>query len=328
MFDLFCNLDANDEQLEYPVIYAAAKDGWALNSLDTDRKREGVTDLLDKVVEHIDYPKLDPKGDLKMLITQTESNQYFGKMLIGRILSGSLALGDKVQTVDQEGNIVEQAKIMRIQKRFGMNDIELKTAYAGDIVSIAGIQGGTVGHTINEQGKMHVVPSIPIDPPMLSLTVTYNDSPLKGTDGDKLTIAQIRERLEKESEDDVSLRVKKEAVKSEQVVISGRGDLHLGVLIEKMRREGFEMAITPPSVVTKQNEATGETLEPFEEVKIDCDLQYVSSIVDNLNNRKGVMLDVTEQADGRQLLTFKVPSRGMLGFRSYLTTETRGTAQM
>ena len=139
-----------------------------------------------------------------------------------------------------------------------------------------------------------MIPSIPIDPPMLSLTVTFNDSPLKGNDGDKITIAQIRERIEREAEDDVSLRVKKEKVKSETVQISGRGDLHLGVLIEKMRREGFEMAITPPQVVTKKDEKTGETLEPFEDVKIDCDLEYVSNIVDNLNNRKGVMMDVQE----------------------------------
>lgn len=185
-----------------------------------------------------------------MLITQTESNQYFGKMLIGRIISGQISLGDRVQAVEQDGTVAEQSKIMRIQKRFGMNDIDLKAAYAGDIVSISGLAGGTVGHTINNHGNTHVVPSIPIDPPMLSLTVTFNDSPLKGLDGDKITIAQIRERLEKESEDDVSLRVKKEAVKSEKCVISGRGDLHLGVLIEKMRREGFEMAITPPQVIT------------------------------------------------------------------------------
>ena len=298
VFDLFCNLEANDEQLEYPVIYAAAKDGWAINTLDESKKREGVSDLLDQMIAHIDNPKLDTQGDLKMLISQTESNQYFGKMLIGRIISGSVTVGDRVQAVDQEGAVVEQAKIMRIQKRFGMNDIDLKSAYAGDIVSISGVPG-TVGHTINNQGKNHVVPSIPIDPPMLSLTVTYNDSPLKGNDGDKITIAQIRERLEKESEDDVSLRVKKDIVKSEKCVISGRGDLHLGVLIEKMRREGFEMAITPPQVVTKEDEKTGETLEPFEEVKIDCDLEYVSNIVDVLNNRKGVMMDVQEQADGR-----------------------------
>ena len=175
-----------------------------------------------------------------------------------------------------------------------MIDVDLKKAYAGDIVSIAGIQSGTVGHTINDITNKHVIPSIPIDPPMISFTVTYNDSPLKGNDGDKITIAQIRERLIKESEDDVSLRVKRDAVAKEHVVISGRGDLHLGVLIEKMRREGFEMAVTPPEVVTQKNEETGETLEPYEEVKLDVDLNYVADLVENLNNRKGILLNAEE----------------------------------
>lgn len=174
---------------------------------------------------------------------------------------------------------------------------------------------------------MHVIPSVPIDPPMLSFTVTYNSSPLKGQEGDKLTIAQIRERLFKESEDDVSLRVRKDNNSSEFVVISGRGDLHLGVLLEKMRREGFEMAITPPEVICQTNEK-GEKLEPYEELKIEVELDFVSDIVENLNNRKGVLLNAEETKDGKQLLTFKAPSRGLLGFRSYITTLTRGTGQM
>ena len=206
-----------------------------------------------------------------------------------------------------------------------MIDLDLKKAYAGDIVSVAGIATGTVGHTLNDPGKKHVIPSIPIDPPMISFTVTFNDSPLKGRDGDKLTISQIRERLVRESEDDVSLRVTKDAVASEHVIISGRGDLHLGVLIERMRREGFEMAVTPPEVICQIDEATGEKLEPFEEVKLEVDLDYVSELVENLNNRKGVLLGAEEQPDGNQLLTFKVPSRGLLGFRGYVTALTRGT---
>lgn len=162
---------------------------------------------------------------------------------------------------------------------------------------------------------------------MLSLTLTLNDSPLKGNDGDKLTMAQIRDRLKKESEDDVSLKLDQGAVKSEFVTIHGRGDLHLGILLEKMRREGFELAVTPPQVITKQD-ASGKELEPYELVKIDTDLEYVSGIIDKMNDRKGVLLDVQEQKDGRQLLQFKVPTRGLLGFRNSLTTDTKGTAQM
>jgi len=208
-----------------------------------------------------------------------------------------------------------------------MIDIDLQRAFAGDIVSIAGVSTGTVGHTLNTSGKNHVIPSIPIDPPMISFTVTFNDSPLKGQDGDKLTISQIRERLIRESEDDVSLRVTVDKLNSESVIISGRGDLHLGVLIERMRREGFEMAVTPPEVVCKIHEKTNERLEPYEDVSIDVDLEYVSDIVENLNARKGILLNAEEQADGRQLLSFKVPSRGLLGFRSFVTNLTRGTGQ-
>jgi GTP-binding protein len=172
-----------------------------------------------------------------------------------------------------------------------------------------------------------VIESIPIDPPMLSLTVTLNDSPLKGKDGDKLTVAQIRERVERESQDDVSLKIEPELTKSEFVTMHGRGDLHLGVLIEKMRREGFELAVTPPQVIMKEDpDRAGVMLEPYEEVTIDTDLQYVSGIIDKLNDRKGVLLDIQEQKDGRQLLTLKVPTRGLLGYRNSLTTETKGTA--
>ena len=159
------------------------------------------------MVEHVDPPKVDKDSDLKMLVSQTESNKYFGKMVIGRIQQGKLSLGDKIQAVDSEGKIVEVNKVMKIVKKFGVHELDLKTAYAGDIISVAGITQGTVGNTLNNVGNTHVIPSIPIDPPMISFTVTYNDSPLKGKDGDKLTISQIRERLLREAEDDVSLRV-------------------------------------------------------------------------------------------------------------------------
>ena len=264
-----------------------------------------------------------------MLISQTESNKYFGRMLIGRINQGRIQLGDKLSAVDSTGNTVESSKIIKIIKKFGTNQVELDTAYAGDIVSIAGFTQGTVNHTINAFGKNEVIPSIPIDPPMISMQVTFNDSPLKGTEGDKCTINLIRERILREAEDDVSLRVNTGVIGGDRVEISGRGDLHLGVLIEKMRREGFEMAITPPQVVLQQDPKNPKKmLEPYEEVSIDTDLDYVSLIIDKLNGRKGVLLSAEDQKDGRQLLKFKVPSRGMLGFRSELINDTRGTALM
>jgi len=198
-------------------------------------------------------------------------------------------------TVNPDGSNHENAKILRIVKKYGMSEVELKSAYAGDIVSIAGFQDSTVGNTVNNPGKSHVIPSIPIDPPMLSLTLTLNDSPLKGNDGDKLTIAQIRERVIRESQDDVSLKVDQESLKSEFVTLHGRGDLHLGVLIEKMRREGFELAVTPPQVILRDDpNKPGKKLEPYEQLIVDIDLEFVSSIIDRVNDRKGVLLNIEE----------------------------------
>ncbi len=266
-----------------------------------------------------------------MLVSQTESNKYFGKMLIGRINSGQLKLGDKLQSVDSTGTIVESSKVLKIIKRFGgFNQVELDVAFAGDIISVAGFTQGTVGHTINAIGKFTVLPSIPIDPPMLSLSVTSNDSPLKGTEGDKCTINLIRERILREAEDDVALRVNEATIGSDRIEISGRGDLHLGILIEKMRREGFELAVTPPQVILKPDPKDPKKfLEPYEEVIIDTDLEYTAMIIERLvNNRKGVLLSQDEMADGRFQLNFKVPTRGLLGFRTDLINDTRGTALM
>lgn len=221
-------------------------------------------------------------------------------MLIGRIHQGTLSIGDKVAAVDANGVTVETSKILKIIKKFGMNQVELTSAFAGDIVSIAGFSNGTVNHTVNTAGKNHVIPSIPIDPPMISLQITYNDSPLKGTEGDKCTINLIRERILREAEDDVSLRVNMAQIGGEKVEIAGRGDLHLGVLIEKMRREGFELAVTPPQVVMQPHPTDKKKmLEPFEEVQIDTDLIYVSMIIDKLNGRKGILLQADDQPDGR-----------------------------
>lgn len=210
-----------------------------------------------------------------------------------------------------------------------MNQVELDNGFAGDIVSIAGFSQGTVNHTINTIGKFNVIPSIPIDPPMISLQLTYNDSPLKGTEGDKCTINLIRERILREAEDDVSLRVNEATVGGERIEISGRGDLHLGILIEKMRREGFELAVTPPQVIMQVDPLNPKRiLEPYEELDIDTDVIYLPLIIEKLNGRKGVLLSADDQPDGRQLLKFKVPSRGMLGFRTELINDTRGSALM
>ena len=240
-----------------------------------------------------------------------------------------MKVGDKVHAVDSAGQSIETGKIIKIIKKFGMAHVELEQGFAGDIVSIAGLGNGTVNNTINVPGKFNVIPSTPIDPPMISLQITYNDSPLKGTEGDKCTINLIRERILREAEDDVSLKVNQATVGADKIEIAGRGDLHLGVLIEKMRREGFELAVTPPQVIMKQDPNNPKKqLEPFEEVTIDTDMEYLPMIIERLNGRKGILLSAEDQPDGRQLVKFKVPSRGLLGFRSELINDTRGSALM
>ena len=266
VFDLFCALDPTDDQLEYPCIYASAKDGWA--SLDDEVKTKNVEDLLDQIIEHIPPPKIDTKSsDFKMLVTQTESSKYFGRLLVGKIQSGSVKLGDKIQAVDQEGKLVQVNSVLKIFKKFGVTEAEIDEAYSGDIVSIAGLGTVTVGSTLNTIGKKEVIKSIPIDPPMISVLVTYNDSPFQGLEAEKSTINEIMSRLKQEADDDVSLRITQDPTRKEVIEISGRGDLHIGVLLEKMRREGFEVAAYPPKVLMKD---TPEGLmEPIENVEIE-----------------------------------------------------------
>lgn len=240
ILDLFCSLNPTDEQLEYPVIYASAREGWA--SDDRDKKADSVEALLDKIIEHIPKPKVDTStSNFKMLVTQTESNTYFGRLLIGKIESGNIKVGDRIQAVNQDGEITQSNTILKIFKKFGLNEAEVEEGFTGDIVSIAGLGEVTVGNTLNTMGQRDVIKSIPIDPPTLSIMVTFNDSPFQGDEGEKNTINQIVSRLRREADDDVSLKVIVDENRSDIIEISGRGDLHLGVLLEKMRREGYEL---------------------------------------------------------------------------------------
>lgn len=264
IFDLFCALDPTDEQLEYPILYASAREGWAKN--DMDKISTNVDDLFEAIIKRVPPPKIETSPNFKMLVTQTESSQFFGRLLIGKIHSGQVKTGDKIQAVSQDGNIVQVNTILKIFKKVGVNEIEIDEAFTGDIVSIAGLGEVLVGCTLNSPGEKAVIESIPIDPPMLSINVTYNDSPFQGDEGTKNTINQIVARLRQEADDDVSLRVTQDAARSEVIEISGRGDLHLGVLLEKMRREGFELSAYPPKVLMK--ESPEGLLEPIEKVTI------------------------------------------------------------
>jgi len=246
-------------------------------------------------------------------------------MLVGKVNRGSINRNDLLQAIDVEGKKVDSGKILKIMKKFGTGEVELDAAHAGDIVSVSGLGQATVSNTITDVTDFDPIHSIPIDPPMLNMTLTYNDSPFSGDDGDKCTINQIVERLVREAEDDVSLKVHVDPKTSDKIKISGRGDLHLGILLEKMRREGFELSVSPPEVTMKEDE-NGELLEPIEIMTMEVEQQHSGAIIDSMNNRKGLLIEASDLPSGNTELKFDVPSRGLLGFRGFLTTLTRGQA--
>lgn len=320
VFDLFCTLDANDSQLDYPIVYASAKNGWATKELGV--QKDNVEDLLETIVNTFESPKNDQNTEFSMLVTQSEHDNHFGKMLIGKIESGTLKLNDKVDSYDQDGKLVESGKIMKIVRRCGVYKLDMTEAVAGDIVSIAGMNNSTVTNTIVLTGTKKVIPSVKIDPPMISILIMANDSPLQGKEGTKWTFNELRDRLIEESRNDVSLRVEFDQKKKDAITVYGRGDLHLGVLIEKMRREGFEMSVTPPQVIYKVEK--GKKLEPVEHVTIEIADEFVSLLSDQIINRKGEMKDNKELPNNRMIVEFEAPTRGLFGFRPFFIQQTKG----
>ncbi|EAR82153.2 elongation factor Tu GTP-binding domain protein (macronuclear) [Tetrahymena thermophila SB210] len=328
ILDMFIEMEVNEDLLDYPVYYASGREGWAVPSIEeiNSPNKNGVACVMDAIVSHVPYPKQQVEGDFQMLISQTESNQYHGKMVIGKILRGQLNVGDKLTSVDSSGNLCENGKVMKIVRRYGMKQMEINTAYAGDIVSVAGFSNSTVAYTLNKYGCLDAVPSIPIDPPIMSVSIATNTSPLAGKDGgQKLTYSQIRQRLQEESENDVALKVQGlDRKDGNSLIVEGRGDLHLGILFENMRREGFEMSLTPPQILFK--EINGKQHEPIEKVTIELDPVYSANVIEKLSQRKGVYENCEELSPILHKLSFTVPTRGMIGFRSELLNDTKGTA--
>jgi GTP-binding protein len=320
ILDLFCSLNANEDQLDYALLYASARNGWATRSFKDPRTN--IKPLLEAIVEKIPHPNVNIENQFSMLVSQTESNQFFGKMLIGRIHSGKINVGDRIQSLDQKGTFIEVNKIYKIIRRYGVHQIELQTAVAGDIVSIAGFSKATVTHTMNCLENKNVIPSLPIDPPMIKMTVKPNDSPYHGREGDKFTYLQLKERLLRESENDVSLRIEFDPRQKDIIFVFGRGDLHLGILVEKMRREGYEMALTPPQVIYKQE--NGVKMEPIEEVTVEIDPDHVNALLDSVQHRKGIMTSSEEIGGNKSKIVFEAPSRGLFGFRPFMIALTKG----
>ena len=324
VFDLFASLDASDEQLDFPILYGSAKEGWMAESPEGPKEAR-MQPLFDLVLSHVAPPHVE-EGPFRLLGTILEANPYLGRVVTGRITSGTVAPNQSVKVLDHDGKLVEQGRVSKVLAFRGLERLALDEATAGDIVSLAGLPSATVAHTICAPEVIEPLPAQPIDPPTLSMTFRVNDSPLAGTEGDKVTSRMIRDRLLREAEGNVALRVT-ESDERDSMEVAGRGELQLGILIETMRREGFELSVSRPKVLFRRNEQ-GELLEPIEEVVIDLDAEHSGIVVQKLSERKGELLEMRPSGGGRQRLVFYVPTRGLIGYQGELLTDTRGTGIM
>ena len=321
-FDLFVTLDADDEQLDFPVLYASGRSGWADDSLDGPR--ENLDALFKKIVAHVPVPRQVEHRDqpFRMLATTLGSDTFIGRMLTGRVESGTLKAGETLKALSRECDKVEQFRVTKILAFRGLAQTPIDVAEAGDIVSIAGMSKATVADTLLTPEQDVPLPAQPIDPPTISITLGINDSPLAGRDGDKVQSRVIRTRLMKEAESNVAIKVS-DTPGGEAFEVAGRGELQMGVLIENMRREGFELSISRPRVLMR--DVDGQRVEPIEEVTIDVDEQYSGGVVEKLNSRKGELVDMRTGQGGKTRIVAHVPSRGLIGYHGEFLADTRGT---
>jgi len=325
IFDLFAALDATDEQLDFPTLFASAKEGWAVE--DLDQPRVDLAPLFDKIVAHVPPPKVDPEAPFSMLATTLERDPYLGRVLTGRIYSGTARINMPVKSLARDGKVIEQGRLSKLLAYRGLERVPVDSAEAGDIIVVAGLTQTTVADTIAALEVTTPLPSQPIDPPTLAMTFSVNDSPLSGRSGDKVTSRVIRDRLLREAEGNVAIRVS-ETPEGDAYEVAGRGELQLGVLIETMRREGFELSISRPRVLFKTDEVTGQRLEPIEEVVIDVDDEFAGVVVEKLGARRGEMADMRPSSGGKTRVVFLAPSRGLIGYQGEFLTDTRGTGVM
>src|SRR5437588_1119620 len=324
VFDLFAALDASEEQLDFPILYGSAKQGWMAASAEGPKDR-GMAALFNLVLEHVAPPKVE-EGPFRMLGTILEANPYLGRIVTGRITSGTVSSNQIVKVIDRNGKQIEEGRVTKVLAFRGLDRTGVDEASAGDIVALAGLPEATVSHTICAPEVMIPLPAQPIDPPTLAMTFRINDSPLTGTEGDKVQSRVIRERLLREAEGNVALRVS-ESTEKDAMEVAGRGELQLGILIETMRREGFELSVSRPKVLLERN-AQGAPLEPIEEVVIDVDEAHTGVVVQKLSERKAEMIEMRPSGGGRVRLIFHAPTRGLIGYQGELLTDTRGTAVM
>ena len=322
IFDLFAALEATDEQLDFPILYGSGRDGWM--ATDPAGAQTDLAPLFDLIIAHVPAPTV-AEGPFRLLATTLEADPYLGRVLTGRITSGSIKPNQTIKALTRDGALIETTRVTKVLAFRGLERTAVDEASAGDIVAIAGVTEATVADTLCDPIVETPIPAQPIDPPTLSMTFRINDGPLAGQEGDKVQSRVIRERLLKEAERNVAIRITENADK-DSFDVAGRGELQLGILIENMRREGFELTVSRPRVVFRTDEATGEKLEPIEEVIVDVDEGFSGVVVQKLSERKGQLIDMRPSGGGRQRLVFHVPTRGLIGYQSELLSDTRGTA--
>ncbi|MBA4339341.1 translational GTPase TypA [Hyphomonas sp.] len=322
-FDLFANLDATDEQLDFPILYGSAKNGWM--SKQYENPAPNMDELFQMVVDHVPVPRVE-EGAFRFLATTISADPFLGRILTGRILSGTVKPNQSIKVLSRDGQLVEQGRVSKVLAFRGLERVPVEEGVAGDIVSLAGMTKANVADTFCDPSVTVPLEARPIDPPTISMTFRVNDSPLAGTEGTKVTSRMIWARLEKEAEGNVALKVER-ATDAEAFTVSGRGELQLAVLIETMRREGYELGVARPQVVM-QTSPTGEKLEPIEEVTIDVDDEHSGIVVQKMAERKAEMLDMRPSGVGRTRLVFHAPTRGLIGYQGELLSDTRGTAIM
>jgi GTP-binding protein len=324
VFDLFASLDATDEQLDFPTLYGSGRDGWM--APDPAGPRDSLAPLFDLILSHVPPPQVED-GPFRMLATTLEVDPYLGRMLTGRITSGTVRPNQTIHVLRHDGQLVEVARVTKVLAFRGLERQPIEVGEAGDIVAIAGVTQATVADTLCDPSVEVPLPAQPIDPPTLTMTFRINDGPLAGQEGDKVQSRVIRERLFREAERNIAIRVI-ESEEKDAFEVAGRGELQLAILIETMRREGFELTVSRPRVVFKTDPETGQRLEPIEEVIIDVDEQYSGVVVQKISERRGELIEMRPSGGGRLRMVFHVPTRGLLGYHSELLSDTRGTAVM
>ena len=325
VFDLFVSLDATDEQLDFPVLYASGRNGYAND--DATLRSGTLIPLFQKIVDHVPAPAVEVEGvPFTFLVTLLDRDNFLGRILTGRVTSGSVKVNQAIHALDMDGKVIETGRASKIMAFHGLDRVPVDEAKAGDIISLAGLAVATVANTICDTSVTEPIQAQPIDPPTLSMRFAVNDSPMAGREGTKVTSRMIRDRLAREAESNVAVKVTESADK-DSFEVAGRGELQLGVLIETMRREGFELSISRPRVLFGEDENGGKT-EPYETVMIDVDEEFSGTVVEKMNIRKAEMTDMRPSGGGKTRITFSAPSRGLIGYHGEFLSDTRGTGIM